>query len=125
MHIGQILNFKSENYILFFYLETKEPKVQGLETPAKNDNLILKSPKLARYFNLLPITNFSTLKQWGFLYELNCYFLHASVSEADFRVYLLSLDKMRELRPDLNGALFVTRYEEQKSGNGGRKCAPK
>ena len=30
-----------------------------------------------------------------------------------------------ELRPDLNGALFVTRYEEQKSGSGRRKLAPK
>ena len=31
---------------------------------------------------------------------------------------------MRDLRPDLNGALFVRRNDEQKSGNGGRKLSP-
>ena len=30
-----------------------------------------------------------------------------------------------EARPDLSGALFARRHDEQKSGNGGRKCAPK
>ena len=35
-------------FFLFFCLETKEPKIQGLETPAKNLFSNLKSPKLAR-----------------------------------------------------------------------------
>ena len=30
-----------------------------------------------------------------------------------------------KLHPDLNGALFVRRYDEQKSGSGGRMKAPK
>ena len=29
-----------------------------------------------------------------------------------------------EARPDLSGALFARRHDEQKSGNGGRKKAP-
>src|SRR5690606_4649617 len=30
--------------------------------------------------------------------------------------------KCRGLRPGLSGALFARRYDEQKSGSGGRKC---
>ena len=58
-------------FFLFFCLETKESKVQGLETPAKNNNVILKSPKLARYLNWSSIINGDALKQWDFLDELH------------------------------------------------------
>ena len=58
-------------FFLLFCLETKEPKIQGLETPAKNNNVILKSPKLARYLNRSSIINGDALKQWKFLYELH------------------------------------------------------
>ena len=36
-----------------------------------------------------------------------------------------NLSTTRSLRPDLSGALFARRHDEQKSGNGGRKLAPK
>ena len=36
-----------------------------------------------------------------------------------------NLSTKQSLRPDLSGALFARRHDEQKSGNGGRKLAPK
>ena len=35
------------------------------------------------------------------------------------------IPKQRDLRPDLSGALFARRHDEQKSGNGGRIKLPK
>jgi len=51
--LRQIIQKTQSNSFEFFYnsffcLETKEPKIQDLETPAKISNKFLKFPKLGR-----------------------------------------------------------------------------
>ena len=68
-----VLGFFYMFYIMFFWLEPKEPKVQGLESPAKILFKSLKSSQLAR-LELRRTTSLGfglRLKQEEFLRLLN------------------------------------------------------
>jgi len=69
--------------LIFFCLETK---IQDLETFAKNLNLILKFPKLARVQNWFFGSIFmSRFKQWEFFNGISFNFFNAPFSYVDFK----------------------------------------
>ena len=56
----------------------------------------------------------------------NKYFIDSALGFLEKTLIVTTyFDWETNLRPDLSGALFTRRYDEQKSGNGGRKKAPK
>ena len=56
----------------------------------------------------------------------NKYFIDSALGFLEKTLIVTTdFDWEKNLRPDLNGALFTSRYDEYKSGNGGRREAPK
>ena len=65
----------SSNHVVRF-LETKEPKIQDLETSAKNQKSILKFPKLTHFFRRTTSLGFARISGWS----INLKFLPSSNS---------------------------------------------
>lgn len=91
-------------YNFFFCLETK---TQDSETSAKNLNLILKFPKLARIkdlsFDLIFVSRF---KEWEFLNGSNLNFLNAPFSLCHLIITFKSVSASQRLAETFINRLF-------------------